>query len=207
MLVNKIKPEYDTIGVLESVFRKHHDNILGYALSNIYIVHGITTLHSDEVLSRTLVFMEREGFILPIFKRSQDKKLRTPYIEKYQTFTYKALPEKDIRLYYCADGETEYRKRQMEYFRFGIYYTIVPHFYGERLKYYFSEEMPTGSITTKECEIDNNHVYLDEVEAETDQFYVINNALIYEHMFKYGKVEEIITESLRESHEVRAKLL
>lgn len=205
MLVNNMRPEYDTIGVLESIFRKNFDSLLGYALSNIYLAHGVATLHSDEVLSRTLGCMELEGFILPVFKQSQDKKLRTPYIEKYQTFIYKALPDKDVRLYYRVDSEAEYRCRQMEYLRFGIYWAIVPHFYGEKLKYYFSEEMQTGSITTKEYEIDNNHVYLDETQA--DQYYAINNALIYANMFKYEKVEEIITESLREVRAVRAKLL
>ncbi|MCL2699731.1 MAG: DUF5717 family protein, partial [Defluviitaleaceae bacterium] len=205
LLVNDMKPEYDTVNILEAVFLKCRDRILGYALSNMYMFHGVTTLNSDEVLARTLGFMERDGFILPIVKNSQDKRVRTPYIEKYQTFIYKGLPDKDVRLYYRADGETEYRGLEMQYFRFGIYYAIVPHFYGEKLRYYFSEEMQTGSITTKEGELDNSQVYLDEVQA--DQYYVINNALIYASMFKYGKVEDIITETLRELRSVRAGLL
>ncbi len=207
MLTNNFKTEYETTTALEKYFLRTDDSFLAYGLSHMYLTHGMTTLHSDRIIETTLGFMEQDGFMLPMFKNIQDKKLRTSYIEKNQPFIYKSLPDKNVCVYFKLDSETEFRSQKMKYFRFGMYYAVVPHFYGEKMLYYFSEEMPTGSITTKEVSIENNQMFLSENENNTEPFFVLNNALIYEQMFKYDKVEAIITETLRDLHRVFGKLL
>jgi hypothetical protein len=45
------------------------------------------------------------------------------------------------------------------------------------------------------------------LEKSGDLFYTINNALIYEQMFKYERVEEIVTARLAEKVGIRAKMM
>jgi hypothetical protein len=79
-------------------------------------------------------------------------------------------------------------------------------FYNESLTYYFSEEMPTGSITTQESQVKKTTVYLHESPTD-DIFFTLNNAVIYEQMFKYEQVERIITALLKDVRPVRSGLL
>jgi hypothetical protein len=66
--------------------------------------------------------------------------------------------------------------------------------------------MPTGSITTKESQVKNVTVYLHEQETD-DVFYTLNNAVIYEQMFKYEQVEQIITGLVKDVRPVRSELI
>ena len=179
-----------------------HDNLV-FGLAHVYLGYGISTVQSDAIIRSALASQEYNGILFPIFKGS--KRITSTYIEKYRPFMHKALPGKDVRLYYRFSEEEEWRVQCMGYWRFGLYLTCVPHFYNETMYYYFSEELPTGSITTLEEEIHNNDMYLDE--NQSDPFFVINNATIYEQMFRYEQVEEIISGLVKDVRAVQSKLM
>jgi len=205
VIVNHIKPLTETIATLEQIYIEDKDDrlLLTYALCHVYLTHGISTARSDGIIEEAIRSQEENGIIFPIFKGS--KKIKHTYIEKYRPFMYKTLPGKIVRLYYKVDEEADWRIKDMDYWRFGIYLARVPHFYNEVLTYYFSEELPTGSIATREEEIHNKDVYLDD--GQTDPFFIINNATIYEQMFRYEQVEEIIGGLVKDVRAVRSRLM
>jgi hypothetical protein len=45
------------------------------------------------------------------------------------------------------------------------------------------------------------------LEKSGDLYYTINNALVYEQMFKYEQVEEIVTAQLAKKAGIRAKMM
>ena len=205
MIVGKVKPLPETITALEHIYFETQDEkgLLAYGLSFVYLGHDINTAKSDEIILASLLAQEKSGIFFPIFKGS--KRVTGTYIEKYRPFMYKTLPGKDVRLYYKVDAEEDWRSLPMEYWRFGLYLARVPHFYNENLTYYFSEELPTGSITTKENEISNKEMHLDD--NKNDPFFIINNATIYEQMFRYEQVEEIIGGLVKDIKAVRSRLM
>ncbi len=205
VLINNTKPEYSTIDVMEKLFLEYLDSILGYALCTVYIEHNVKTLHSDEIIAKVLEILENKGEMLPIFKKIKDKRFQTPYIIKNLPFIYRCLPNKNVFVHVRFDDNEEFMPIKMGYLRFGLYIANVSHFYNEKITYYFSEEMPTGSIVTKEYTAFNNTVYVDE--ASNDPFFVINNAICFEQMFKYDKVEKIINEFLKENQPIRGTIL
>ena len=181
--------------------------LLIFALCHVYLFHGITTFHSDEIWDAAVRAQEECGLLLPIFREHRDKFEKRPYIEKHQPFLYRSLPGKNIFLYYRVDEDTHFHAKQMTYLRFGLYLAHIPVFSGEKVTYYFSEEMPAGSITTREKTVDCDTVYLNEKEGEHDPYFAVNNALIYERMFKYEQVERIITGLVKDIRPIRSTLL
>ena len=205
IMINNIRPEYETVDVLEQIFLKRLDSLLAYGLSYLYLEQGIITLQSDNILGKAIEKMEEEDILLPIFKNKKDKRFNLPYMEKNQPFIYRCVPNKNVSLYYKANDDVEFTRCPMKHFYFGLYLAKITHFYGERIVYYFCEEMETGSIVTKEYSVENNRIFLNE-ESE-DVFFHINNGLIYEQMFKYDQVEAIITSSLQKYRTVRGGIL
>ena len=209
MIIGKVKPLAETVAVLERIYEKSKDCLLALGLSYVYLGHDINTMWSDTIIQEALSAQQEKGILFPIFKAS--KKIANTYIEKYRPFMYKTLPGKDVKIYYKVNGEPEgsaaddWQAKTMEYWRFGLYMTCVPHFYNESLTYYFSEELATGSITTREEEVHNGDIFLDD--NQSDLFFVINNATIYEQMFRYEQVEEIISKLVKDVRIVRSKLL
>jgi hypothetical protein len=65
--------------------------------------------------------------------------------------------------------------------------------------------MSTGSITTREATVKNESVYINE--KTDDDFFEINNAVVYEQMFRYDLVEKIITGLLTDLPQVRSALM
>jgi hypothetical protein len=157
-------------------------------------------------LAEALAGQEEAGILFPVFRESRDKQPLSPYIEKNQPFLYRGLPDKNVWLYYRLDAQPVFRALPMGYLRFGLYLAVLPLFYNETITYYFSEEMPTGSITTREAAIKNEGVYLNETNTE-DAFFTINNAIVYEQMFKYEQVEKIITGLVKDVKQVRSGIL
>jgi len=202
MIINKAKPLMETITVLEHLC-KQGQRLLAHGLSQVYLNHGVSTNRSDEIIQMSLDYQQESEILFPVFKGV--KRISNTYIEKRTPFMYKSLPGKDVRLYYKVNKEEEWRVVEMEYWRFGLYLTSVPHFYNESLHYYYSEELPTGSITTREEEVYNKDMYLDD--EEKDLFFVINNATIYEQMFRYEQVEEIIGGLVKDVKAVRSRLM
>lgn len=210
MLVTHFCPNYETLNALEKWYFSADpaDNILGLALGQAYLKHNLTTLRSDRVIKDALRIQEENGLLLPAFK--ENKPAQIPFIEKHHPFLYKGLPGKEVYLYYRFTHDAHFRAKPMEYLRFGLYLACVPLFYNEEITYYFSEEMPTGSITTREATHKNTTSYLKEdlaTDESDDAFFVINNAIILEQMFKHEQVENLIAGLVKDEQAVRAGVM
>ena len=205
MMINSASLEYEAIQVLERMYLKNNDKLIAYGLSHTYLANNITTLNSEDILNDTLKLMESDGLIFPIFKDIKDKNFITPYIEKNEPLLYKDSPGKNIYVYYKVNDEQKHKKQKMQYFKFGTYMANITLFYGETLRYYFSEEKSSGSIDTKEFSFEKKKPYVNE--EERDNYFKINNALVYEQMFRYEQVEAIITEVLEEPKKTKAKII
>jgi hypothetical protein len=200
MFANQARPSYDVLNILEKIFiESERPVLLAWGLASAYLRYNITTFKSGEIISFAISALENEGILFPVFKENS----QTPFIEKFQPFLYKSLPEKNCRLYYRIDN-TEFSSVPMQYVRYGMYAAIVPMFYNESITYYFSEECPTGSITTKEQSLKFTKPFIHESE---DSYFTINNAIIYEQMFKHDRVEKLISVLVKDIQPVRAKLL
>ena len=205
MLTQNFVPEYEIINILEKIYLNQSpaDNYLLLALCYVYLRHGITTFRSDKIIRHGIDAQEAAGILLPIFK--ENKPYPHPYLEKYQPFLYQTAPGKDIRLNYRIDDEPNFLAEPMQYLRYGMYVTKIPLFFNETVTYYYSEEMPTGSITTHETSHKNTTPYL--CDNHPDAYFTINNALIYEQMFRHEKVESIIDGLVKDVVEVQGRLL
>ena len=204
MLANSARPEYDVLSILEKWFVDNDDNMfLAWALGTVYLRHSVTTFKSEEILQSAVISMENENILLPVFK--EPKPALSPYIEKFQPFLYRGLPDKDCWLYYRMDGEASFSAMRMRYVRYGLYAAVLPLFFNESVTYYFAEEMSSGSITTKESVVKNITPFLND--NSSDPFFIINNAIVYEQMFKHDRVEEIISRLVKDAEPVRSRLI
>jgi len=211
VLINNFKPLYETLGILEKIYLSRSlskgNSWLAYALSQVYLKHKIITFHSDEILSLTVKEMEKEGLLMPVFKESKDKISGEPYIEKNQTFMYKTLPGRRVFIYYRFADKEAFSARPMEYLRYGLYHAKLPLFYNEKISYYFSEEMDTGSINTKEYTLRNERIpSLEKIPTE-DLYFKINSAVVHEQMLQYDKAEEILEGLIEKNRRVRGRLM
>lgn len=205
MLINFEKPEYDLIVFLEKLESKDNNRLLTYALSRIYIKYGISTFKSDEIIKKAVSYMEEDSIILPEFINLKDKTFTSAYIEKNKPFIYRCSNERKVCLYYKFEENRDYAKMEMEYKAFGVFSAVLPVFYNEKVDYYFSEEMPTGSINTNIESFTNTRVLLKN--DARDIYFLINNALVYNSMFKYDETEKIITGLLKEKENITGKIL
>jgi uncharacterized protein HemY len=208
MLSANFRPEYQTLNILEKWYFKSEpvDYILALALGQVCLRHNLSTFHSERIIANAIAIQEANGILLPVFK--EHKPAQIPYIEKHQPFIYKGLPGKEVYLYYRTDPNGSYQSKVMDYLRYGMYLTNIPLFYNEEITYYFSEEMATGSITTREATFKNTTPYMQkEAENVSDPFFVINNAIILEQMFKHDQVETLITGLVKDITPVRSNLM
>jgi len=209
IMMNGLMPEYDAVHAMERQFFACNDELISYALAHVYIKNSVVTGQSAEILQKAIKAATEENIILPIFKDIKDKNLISPYIEKNMPFVYrgKAGRNSTVSFYYRTIGEEGYAEVSMKYLRFGLFLCHIPIFYGEEMEYYFNEEIEniSGSITTSPLKIANNRPHL--LEKASDLYYIINSALVYEQMFKYDMVEEIVTRKLTDKEPPRAKLI
>jgi hypothetical protein len=207
MLVNAAKPDYEALVLFEDAYLngKPKRDILAYGLSHVYLKHNVTTFNSEKIIAAALEAQQADGILFPIFRDNLGKQAGSHYSRMYQPFIYKGLPGKDVLLYYRIDDGTVFHSIKMQYLQFGLYLSKLPMFYNETLTYYFSEEMPTGSITTREESVKNESAFIDE--KADDDFYNINNAVVYEQMFRYDLVEKIITGLLTDIPQMRSSLM
>ena len=92
----------------------------------------------------------------------------------------------------------------MDYFKYGMYITILPIFYGEDIEYYFVENMESGNITTKRFFTTNNKKTIYDVN---DEYFKINNAFIYTYEGKYDEAEKVIKDIISKDYNLKGKLL
>jgi len=202
VLSNNFAPEYETIQVLEDSITSDGFYLL-MALCQLYLSKNITTLRSDRFIAHGISAQEERGILLPVFK--ENKPYPHPYLEKYQPFLFKAPPGKDIRLYYRINQETEYKSIAMEHLIYDLYTAKLPLFYNEIINFYYSEEQETGSIATKAFSYKNTTPYLNDTHS--DKYFAINNAIIYEQMFRHEVAERIAEELIDGVVETSGKLI
>ena len=199
LLVNAVCPEYETLEILEEL----RDDMLTLGLASCYLQYNITTHKSEEILADALDILEKSGILFPVFK--EKKFARIPFIEKFQPFVYRGQPGKDYRLNYRIDDAATFTQIPLQYVKYGLYILCLPLFYNEEITYFFSEEMPTGSIATKTETLKNTAPFLHD--HPTDRFFAINNALTYEQMFKHDQVEKAVGNLVRDVQAVRSRLM
>ena len=195
IICNNLSPSHETIARMERLFLRGEDRFLAYALAHVYVAQGLATIPSQSILARAVRFCEEDGLLFPAFKQLKDKSLLTPYIEKHQPFVCRTAPGKQVFLAYKTNEDAAFTEIPMRYVRFGLYMTHVAHFFDETLTYCFMERMPAGSVSSQEMTVQNSFIHL--LDAPQDAYYELNDALIAEQMFKYDKVEQMITERLK----------
>ncbi|MCL2620614.1 MAG: DUF5717 family protein [Defluviitaleaceae bacterium] len=198
-------PESTTIQVMEGFAGDDSPAMLLFALAHIYIRGGINRPKSKEVLVSAITLAGEANIIFPIFKEIKDKQIISAYIDRNTTFMHRSRGEHAVTLNYRTAGDGEFTQTPMTYVAFGIWLAHAPHFYGEEIEYFFAETRGSGSVKTTSKTIANNTPHL--LEKAGDLFYTINSALVYEQMFKYEKVEEIVTARLAEKPAIRAKIM
>ena len=204
LFANAARPEYDTLDILEACCLQEPENtLLTWGLASCYLHHNITTVKSEAILSLAIETLESKGILFPIFKESRFA--RVPYIEKNQPFLHRGLPGKDYRFNYRIDDAPGFIAIPMQYVKYGMYVACIPLFYNEEITYYFSEELATGSVGTKASTVKNTTPFL--YNHPSDQFFTINNAIIYEQMFKHDQVEKALGKLVKDVQAVRSKLL
>jgi len=205
ILTNELVPERAAAAAMEDVFGRTGNVLLAYALAHVYIRQGgVATEKSRNILINAISAAFENDIIFPIFKEIKDKSLLAPYIEKNRPFVYRGRAGRDISLHYRV-GDGDFVELAMSYMAFGLYFCHVPHFYGEEIEYFFCENRERGSIKTATATISNKSSHM--LENEGDLYYTINKALIYEQMFKYERVEEIVSAQLEKKANIRAKIL
>jgi len=212
MLTKNLAPEYEVINILEKYYMANvkdtdgissPNNLLLLALCHTYLHHNITTFRSDKLLWKAVSTQEATDILLPIFK--DNKPIHHPYLEKYQPFLHQSQPGKDIHLYYRLDDTKDFLSIPMQYLAYGLYTAKLPLFYNETVTYYYSDEMPTGSITTHQASHKNITPFLHDYPQ--DIFYAINNAIIHEQMFRHQEMEAILDELVKSPVKIRGQLL
>jgi hypothetical protein len=207
IIINDIQPEPSVVLAMEEIFVQGQEAMVAYALAHVYIKErGAVTQRSKEILAKAIEEAMDNDFIFPIFKEIKDKNVILPYIEKNRPFVYRGHSNSEVTLHYKIKDEGDgFLTRAMRYLAFGLFVCHVPHFFGEEIEFYFVESRGSGSIKTANERIVGNAPHL--LEKSGDLFYTINNALIYEQMFKYERVEEIVTARLAEKVGIRAKMM
>lgn len=205
VLTNDYKLELDTLNILEDIYLKNQDEIITLGLTHYYISNNVVTKLSEKIIHKAIAVMENMNLILPVMKKVKDKKILNSYMKKNQPFFYKSYPNLNVSLCYKSKNDKDYKIVKMNYFKFGIFYCNIIQFFDEELIYYFVEEREGGTIQTKESKVKNNEMII--INKDKEQYFEINNALIYDKMFKYEEVENIIENFLQDEHITKGKLI
>ena len=200
IMLENLTPEYEVIKIIEEMNFKKDSEILCFALAHVYIKSDIETDSSKEILAKAISLSEKNGYMIPCLKEIKDKNMITPYIDKNQPFMYKTLPDRKVYLNYKINDETEFKKIEMQYFKYGIYLAKLITFFGEKTTYFISEEFSTGTTQTPESVIINDKVCVNN--KKTDKYYLINEAMMQEKLLKYDDVYNIIYNKLITDDEV-----
>ena len=179
---NNIEPKM--LNVLEIIYQKTKDTTLLLAISSLYIQKNIITIDSEQIIKESITYQEKNEIMLQPFMNLPEKFL-TSYMEKNISVVHNSTAGKEIFLYYKSSQDKGFTRTPMKYFKFGIYIVNIPVFYGETIMYYFNEIENADTIN-------NEKTTLKPTSVQEDEFFIINNALIYYEMLKYDEVEHII---------------
>ena len=169
-------PNLTCLSPLESYAPSHP--ILAIALATSYLTHHINTQQSQGIISQAIKTLQDMNTLPPIFK--QRPGISTPFIEKHQAFMHQGTPGQALHMYYRLGHTGEYSPLPMKEIHPGIYTAILPLFYTQQLSYYFTH--PGEAMT-----IQNTSPFIQE--DTLDPYFAINNAIIYQRLFKYQPME------------------
>ncbi len=190
--------------IMEYIFKETNDNMIGYALGHIYLKGNYNLENKYNIFEKIIQNMEKEQIGFKIFENNKDKFKNFSYLYKNKPFIYNAAPDKDVYLYYKNVNQDKFLSVKMKYFKFGMYITMVPIFYGEDIEYYFVENMEKGNISTKKFFTTNNKNVIFDID---DEYFKINNAFIYTYEGKYNDAHKAIEELITKDYNLKGKIL
>jgi hypothetical protein len=197
--------DYETINALEKEYLRSNGSLFCYMLGAVYINNNMNFKKNIEIIKSAEKLMQEEGVLFPIYKTIKDKTIMAPYIEKNQPFIYKTYPGRKIFIHYKFNDSSPYQKKQMKYFKFGFYFANLVCFFGEKIIYYISEELDTGSIETKVDTVDNFKINLSgNLE---DEYFTINQALIWEKTLKFSDIFTLVAKEVKEPKKIKGRLV
>ncbi len=197
--------DYETIGILEKEYKSTGNKMICYMLSSVYIANGINFKRNIEIMKDAEQFMLEDEILFPIFKKIKDKTIMSSYIEKNQPFVYKTYPSRKVFIFYKFNEKEDFQRKQMKYFKFGYYFTNLICFFGEKITYFISEELDSGSIETKEETVENFKIIVSD--NFDDKYFTINQALIWEKTLKFSDIFTIISDEMKESKKIKGRLV
>ncbi|MDR1542050.1 MAG: DUF5717 family protein [Clostridiales bacterium] len=205
MLVNLYRPLHETLSILEKIYIEDKDPILACAISHSYLQHGLETPLRSRILADSCQFQKENDVLFPIFKEKRDNIPNYPYIDKNQPFMYRGPQGKEVWVHYKTSEEGAYRRKKMKYLRFCTYCAAAAVFYKETITYCIVVEMPNGSISTKEMQVENK--VRASSDDSRDSFYAINSASMSQMMLRYDEAEEIVSKYANGKREIKFRLL
>lgn len=182
----------ELLNCLENEYLYSQDDILGYAISSVYIMNNLEiNNYRYDIIKKAINSMEQQQIMFPIFKEYKDKNNEFSYLEKNIPFIYNGLKDKEIYLNYKLKEEFVWHKRKMNYFKFGMYIAVVTMFYNEVLEYYI-EDTSISSVNEKYEFKNKSNFKLNQ--NINDEYYYINNAVIYSETLKFTELEKLVEE-------------
>lgn len=195
----------ETIEAMEQLFIEYKYEDVGYGLAHIYLKQDFDIEEKSIIFDEIIFNLEKLNINFNIFEENKDKLKKYAYILKNTPFIYNSLPNKDIYLFYKELNEESYKSVKMKYFKFGIYICTLPIFFGEEIEYYFTENMDTGSVSTKKyTKINNYNQIFEDIE---DEYFKINNGIIYSYEGKYHLTHELIENTILRNYNLKGNIL
>lgn len=200
ILIEQVNITDNLLKCLEQEYEKTNDKYIQYAIASVYITKDMEiNSYRYEMLKNSVKSMEQNQIMFYTFKQYKDKTNEFSYLEKNVPFYYSDKPNREIYLNYKLKDEFLWHKKKMRYQRFGIYISILTLFYNEVIEYYI-EDLNVSSVNEK-LEYTNKSNY-HIVQSSNNEYYNINNAIIYSETLKYSEVENILV-----SHQSKVKYI
>lgn len=190
ILVNQHNINKNLLGCLEKEYINNQDEYILYAIASIYIVNNLQiNNYMNEIMAKAIISMQKKEILFPIFKEYKGNDFS--YIEKRIPFIYNTLSNKKVYLNYKLKNESSFSKKKMKNENFGLYIATLTIFYNEILEYYIEET--STNFKSEIMEYSNNR-NIKINSNNSDEYFAINNAIIYAETLKYSEAENIILE-------------
>lgn len=187
---------------LEKEYKKTKDEYIQYAISSVYVMSDMEIdNYRYEILKNSIKSMEQKRIMFYTFKQHKDKTSEFSYLEKNMPFYYSDKPNKEIYLNYKLKDETIWHKKKMGYQNFGIYITVLTLFYDETLEYYI-EDLNVSSVNEKLEYTNKTNSRLSQ--NFKDEYYNINNAIIYCETSRYSEVENVLVSHISKTKYIKS---